>query len=113
MDGKHFVAIEDLAESLHLSIAYDDAQVALMFPQISSVVTKAASPQHTASTTAIAPVTPIPPVTAQPMKNGIVKGALTSNSVTPDGLEGMDLFHDFSSRKQMAMPFALMVAKSM
>jgi hypothetical protein len=77
MDGKHFVAVEDLAQSLHGAIAYGEGQVALTLPQISSTAAKPASPQHNVPATAIAPSSPLPPVTAQPMKNGIVKGTLT------------------------------------
>ena len=34
IDGKHFVAIEDLAQSLRGNIGYGDGQIALTLPQI-------------------------------------------------------------------------------
>jgi hypothetical protein len=78
MDGKHFVAVEDLAQSLHGAIAYGDGQVALTLPQISSVAAKPAPAQHPSSSVApIAPPSPLPPVTAQPLETGRVKGTLT------------------------------------
>ena len=43
MDGKHFVAVEDLAQSLHGAIAYGEGQVALTLPQITSTGAKPAS----------------------------------------------------------------------
>jgi hypothetical protein len=75
MDGKHFVAVEDLAQSMHGAIAYGEGEVVVTLPQISSTGAKPASSQHTPTTTATAPS--LPPVTAEPMKNGIVKGTLT------------------------------------
>jgi hypothetical protein len=77
MDGKHFVAVEDLAQSLHGAIAYDDGQIGLTLPQTSSTGAKLAPAQHAAPTAAIALPSPLPPVTARPMENGIVKGTLT------------------------------------
>jgi hypothetical protein len=77
MDGKHFVAIEDLAQSLHGTIAYDDGQIALTLPQITSTGARPASSQRTAPTGTIAPPSPLSSVTARPMENGIVKGILT------------------------------------
>jgi hypothetical protein len=77
MDGKHFVAVEDLAQSLHGAIAYGEGQVALTLPQFTSTGAKPASAQRIAPTAAVAPTSPLPPVTARQMENGIVKGTLT------------------------------------
>lgn len=77
MDGKHFVAVEDLAQSLHGAIAYGEGQIALTLPTISSIGAKLAQAQHSAAAAAVAPPAPLPPVTARPMENGLVKGTLT------------------------------------
>jgi hypothetical protein len=77
LDGKHYVAVEDMAQTLHGTIAYSDGQVALSLPQISSAAAKAAPAQHPSAAAATAPPPPPSPVTAQPMKNGAVKGTLT------------------------------------
>jgi septal ring-binding cell division protein DamX len=76
LDGKHYVAVEDMVQTLHGTIAYNDGQIALSLPQISSAAAKSPPAQHLSATTATAPP-PIPPVTAQPLKNGTVKGTLT------------------------------------
>jgi hypothetical protein len=65
IDGKHFVAVEDLAQSLRGTIAYGDGQIALTLSQVSSV------------TTAQPPSSQLPSVTAQPPETGRVKGTLT------------------------------------
>ena len=79
IDGKHFVAIEDLAQSLHGTISYGDGQMALTLPQITSVATMPAPLQ--APSVALQPPpalpTPVTPVSAQPMENGRVKGNLS------------------------------------
>jgi hypothetical protein len=43
IDGKHFVAVEDLAQSLKGTISYGESQISLTFPQISSMT---AHPHH-------------------------------------------------------------------
>jgi len=65
IDGKHFVAIEDLAQSLRGTIAYGDGQIALTLSQVPSV------------TTAQPPLSQLPSVTAQSLETGRVKGTLT------------------------------------
>src|SRR3974390_2722324 len=45
VDGKHFVAIEDLAQSLRGTIAYSDGQIALTFSQPPSVPPQPPVPQ--------------------------------------------------------------------
>jgi hypothetical protein len=75
-DGKHFVAIEDLAQSLHGTIAYGDGQMALTLPQSSSLAAKPASSQHSTAAQQ-GPSSTLPPVTAEPVETGRVKGNLT------------------------------------
>jgi hypothetical protein len=65
IDGKHFVAVEDLAQSLRGTIAYGDGQIALTLSQVPSV------------TTALSPASQLPSVAAQPPETGRVKGTLT------------------------------------
>lgn len=65
IDGKHFVAVEDLAQSLRGTIAYGDGQITLTLSQVPSV------------TTAQPPSSQLPSVTAQPPETGRVKGTLT------------------------------------
>ena len=77
MDGKHFVAVEDLAQSLHGAIAYGEGQIALTLPTISSMGAKPGQARHAAAAASIASPAPLPPVTARPMENGLVKGTLT------------------------------------
>ncbi len=43
IDGKHFVAVEDLAQSLRGTIAYGDGQIALTLPELPPVDRTAAS----------------------------------------------------------------------
>jgi len=65
IDGKHFVAVEDLAQSLRGTIAYGDGQIALTLSQVPSV------------TTAQPPSSQLPSVIPQPPETGRVKGTLT------------------------------------
>jgi hypothetical protein len=77
IDGKHFVAIEDLAQSLRGNIDYGDGQIALTLPQIAAMTTQGASARLPA-------VTP-PPASPQlrstaserPTESGRVQGILT------------------------------------
>ncbi len=64
IDGKHFVAVEDLAESLRGTIGYGDGQIALTLSQLPSV-------------TAQPPSSQLPSMTAQPPETGSIKGTLT------------------------------------
>lgn len=88
IDGKHFVAVEDLAQSLRGSISYSEGQVALTLPnnpatttqpaspQIPAVTPRPASPQLPTSTTQQAP-SQLPSTSEQPIGTGRVKGTLT------------------------------------
>ncbi len=89
IDGKHYVAVEDLAQSLQGTIAYGDGQIALtLFQPPSAARQKAlpapppapapppvasAPPSAPASSAAPAP----PPAPAQELEAGRVKGTLT------------------------------------
>ena len=64
IDGKHFVAIEDLAQSLRGTIGYGDGQIALTLSQLPSM-------------TAQPPSSQLPSMTAQPPETGRMKGTLT------------------------------------
>lgn len=64
IDGKHFVAVEDIAQSLRGTISYGDGQIALTLSQLPS-------------TTAQPPSSQLPSVTAQPPETGRIKGTLT------------------------------------
>ena len=100
IDGKHFVAVEDLAQSLRGTISYGDGQIALTLSQFSSVTTQPPQsqpqPVSTQPTTSqpqpvttqpppsLAPTMPtqptssqLPPVNAGTAETGRVKGTLT------------------------------------
>jgi hypothetical protein len=100
IDGKHFVAVEDLAQSLRGTIGYGDGQIALTLPQLPSTTAQPPSPQPPSATAqppssqplpaAAQPPSPQPPpaaaqqpspqppsAAAQPPENGRVKGTLT------------------------------------
>jgi hypothetical protein len=64
IDGKHFVAVEDLAQSLRGTIAYGDGQIALTLPQLPLATAQPPLPQ---------PVS----VRTQPPGAGRIKGTLT------------------------------------
>jgi hypothetical protein len=64
IDGKHFVAVEDLAQSLRGTITYGDEQIALTLSQLPSMTAQAPSPQ-------------LPSVTAKPPETGRIEGTLT------------------------------------
>jgi hypothetical protein len=76
IDGKHFVAVEDLAQSLRGTIAYGDGQIALTLPQLPPVTVQPSSPPPS-SVTAQPPSSQPPPATARPPETGRVKGTLT------------------------------------
>jgi len=65
VDGKHFVAVEDLAQSLRGTIAYGDEQIALTLSQLPSMTAQTPSPQLPSVTT------------AKPSETGRIEGTLT------------------------------------
>jgi hypothetical protein len=91
VDGKHFVAVEDLAQSLRGTIAYSEGQVALTLSQLPPVVlqpssqppapqpTRAAQPPLPAppANAAQTPAQQVPVLNAQPAEAGSVNGTLT------------------------------------
>ncbi len=88
IDGKHFVAVEDLAQSLRGTISYGDGQIALTFSHFSSAATQPPLAQHQPVTAQPTPSLPptmpaqptssqLPPVTAPALETGRVKGTLT------------------------------------
>jgi hypothetical protein len=82
MDGKHFVAVEDLAQSLRGTIAYGDGQIALTLSELPP-----ATPQPLSSEAPPATAQPlssqIPPTTAQPPSSQI-----PSKSAQPPSSKG-------------------------
>lgn len=87
-DGKHFVAVEDMAQSLRGTIAYGDGQIALTFSQLPSVTAQPPSTQVPSTSAppppaphptaaAPAPSSEPPSITAPPVETGRVKGTLT------------------------------------
>jgi hypothetical protein len=64
IDGKHFVAVEDIAQSLRGTIGYGDGQIALTLSQLPP-------------TAAPPPSSQVPPTTAQPPETGRIRGTLT------------------------------------
>jgi len=88
VDGKHFVAVEDLAQNLNGTIAYSEGRVALTLSQ-PPVVTDQRSSSEPPSMISQAPSSPQPSVPAQapssppaslplqPSGNGSIKGKLT------------------------------------
>jgi hypothetical protein len=93
MDGRHFVAVEDLAQSLRGTISYGAGQIALTLPQFPSAPTQAPSSPVPSTSTVIAPpqrpplpaqtpppqplISQAPATTAPPAETGRVKGTLT------------------------------------
>jgi hypothetical protein len=100
IDGKHFVAVEDLAQSLRGTISYGEGQIALTLsqppPMLSqplaqqspSIPAQVPSPQPTSmptpapssqlpSTPPEAPASQLPTMTAQQPETGRIKGTLT------------------------------------
>src|SRR5271169_5638220 len=78
IDGKHFVAVEDLAQSLRGTISYGDGQIALTLSQLPSMAAQPPSPQPP-SITAQPPPSQPPSITtsAKPAETGRIKGTLT------------------------------------
>src|SRR5215469_16439389 len=91
IDGRHYVAVEDLAQSLHGAIGYGEGTISLTFPQATSTVNAPAavgvpSPANSpksASTPAPEAAPTAPPLPsnvdrpADRLENGRIKGALT------------------------------------
>jgi hypothetical protein len=89
IDGKHFVAVEDLAQSLHGTISYGDGRIALTLPPVPTVALPPLAPQlpamkspqppspQSASVSAQAPPLQPPSTTSQQAETGGVKGTLT------------------------------------
>jgi hypothetical protein len=65
IDGKHFVAVEDLAQSLRGTIAYGEGQIALTLSQLQPVATQPSSSQLPPMTTQ-PPSSQLPPVATKP-----------------------------------------------
>jgi hypothetical protein len=83
IDGKHFVAVEDLAQSLRGTISYGDGQIALTpptspLPSTSTLISSSQPPSLPAQTTPPQPLpSQAPATTAPPAETGRVKGTLT------------------------------------
>jgi hypothetical protein len=93
VDGKHFVAVEDLAQSLRGTIGYGDGQISLTLPQLASVPAQPPSSQYpsTPAQTSSSQIPSLPPQTPTPQpapsqtpattpqqaETGSVKGTLT------------------------------------
>lgn len=77
MDGKHYVAVEDLAQTMHGAIAYGDGQISVMLPLLSSSAV-APVPQPPAAAPSPKAVAPQPAAVIQPHAGtGGIKGTLT------------------------------------
>jgi hypothetical protein len=76
IDGKHYVAVEDLAQSLRGTISYGDGQIALTLSQLSSMPAQPPLSQPP-TVTAQAPSSQPPSMAAQPPETGRIKGNLT------------------------------------
>lgn len=76
IDGKHFVAVEDLAQSLRGTIAYGGGQIALTLPELPPVAAQPPAPPPPAK---ISPPLPaqLPPASIQPAEAGRITGTLT------------------------------------
>lgn len=77
VDGKHYVAVEDLAQSLRGTISYGEGQIALTLSPPSST----AAPPRVSQPAAAAPAPPmqpqLPSAAAQPPETGRIQGTLT------------------------------------
>jgi hypothetical protein len=85
MDGKHFVAIEDLAQSLRGTIAYGDGQIALTLTELPVVAAPVPSPQP--ATRAAQQPSPQPP--AVPAQVPAVVAQLPTVPPQPAGAGGI------------------------
>jgi hypothetical protein len=76
IDGKHFVAVEDLAQSLRGTIAYGDGQIALTLSELPPMATPLPSSQPPSKATQ--PLSSqLPTLAAQASETGRIKGTLT------------------------------------
>jgi hypothetical protein len=87
IEGKHFVAVEDLAQSLHGTISYGEGRIELtlspppsvaappLSPQLPSIASQSASSR--VSSVAEPPPSQLPSPTSGPPGTGSVKGTLT------------------------------------
>jgi hypothetical protein len=76
IDGKHFVAVEDLAQSLRGTIGYGDGQISLTLPKFPPVTQQPPSSQLPA-VTAPSPSSQPPLMSPQSTETGRIKGTLT------------------------------------
>lgn len=88
IDGKHYVALEDLAQSLHGAIGYGEGQISLTLPPKNSAVSTppvsaVAAPSNTAQTASLPAPDDLQKTVPQPssqvdlVHNGRIKGTLT------------------------------------
>lgn len=76
IDGKHYVAVEDLAQSLRGTIGYGDGQIAVTLSQLPTVTAQLPSSQLPSST-AQPPSPQVPTMTPQPLETGRIRGTLS------------------------------------
>jgi hypothetical protein len=76
IDGKHFLAVEDLAQSLRGTIAYSEGRIALTFSPLPPVTAQPPSSQLPSRTTET-PASPLPSLPPQLPGSGSIKGILT------------------------------------
>ena len=88
IEGKHFVAVEDLAQSLQGTISYGEGRIELTLSPLPSVAVPPLSPQppsmgsqsassRVSSAADQPPSSPLPSTTSRPSGTGNVKGTLT------------------------------------
>jgi hypothetical protein len=76
IDGTHYVAVEDLAQTLRGTISYGDGQIALTLSPLSSMTAQPPlSPP--ASVIVQPPSSQLPSMAAQPPESGRIRGTLT------------------------------------
>jgi hypothetical protein len=76
IDGRHYVAVEDLAQSLRGTISYGDGQIALTLPQLSSMT--AQPPLSPPASAMVQPASSqLPSMAARPPESGRIRGTLT------------------------------------
>ena len=73
IDGRHYVAVEDLAQSLRGTISYGDGQIALTLPQLSSMT--AQPPLSPPASAMVQPASSqLPSMAARPLESGRIRG---------------------------------------
>jgi len=77
IDGKHFVAVEDLAQSLHGTIAYGDGQILLTISKLQEPAAQLAASAQAPAPISQTPPAPAPTVTARPLETGSVDIAVS------------------------------------